>query len=320
MLIKEILKSRYRDLNVRIRSGRYYGIEIETEGADLPYHVGDQWKAVEDGSLRHNPMALEYVSKNPVPYSKREAHLQEFKEFTSGATFTLSHRCSVHVHRNVMHLPIERVFKVVALYMMFEPALSSWCGEARKGNRFCLRGIDSYVLIDWIGKIFHSNITNARPDNFKYSSINVSTIPRLGTLEFRALEGTTDTERILKWIEIIECLFKYSVKTERIEDVVEGFYADPKGTVKNIFGKYSEELFPEESVYHECEYSISINISMIYWDGKIMEKYAIVEEGEKDTSKKKPNELEDLMRGLIDERNRNAQAAIAIEGVVWENV
>lgn len=280
MKVREILERHYGQHCMRFLDGRYYGIEIEVEGANLPRAI-PSWTAKQDGSLRPNPQCLEYISTNPTSFKERRAHLQAFADATKESRFNLSHRCSVHVHRNITHLPVDRLFKVIATFFMLEPLLSGWCGKSRAGNRFCLRAMDCGDHGEKVARAIYGGFTNVDPAKFKYSSLNIATIPRMGTLEFRGLAATVDTDRILKWIDIIECLFKYSLKDEPVQVMQERVFSDFPALVKDVFGKHAEELFTDEAVQAECEYAASINYNLCTWEEAIKKEYFIGEDKKK---------------------------------------
>lgn len=183
-----------------------YGIEVEVEGVNLPDIRSVYWEIHQDGSLRGE--AYEYVTKGALPIEKVE---NAFKILNNafdkkGSVLNLSFRTSVHVHMNVRELEISKIGAVIYLYYLFEEPLMQLCGDDRIGNRFCLRLRDSEEIINNILNAFNGKFQRLDEGQLKYSALNIAPIRTFGSLEFRGMKGTVDTEYINIWVNLLNCL------------------------------------------------------------------------------------------------------------------
>lgn len=221
------------------------GIEIEVEGknaARLPVNIGGVWLVKREGSLRNG---FEYYTRQPLKIDKDLVkHINKLtqKLQAPGVDVDMSNRTSVHVHVNVQSMTPLQVWTAAVCYWMLEGLLTRFCGEkTRHGNLFCLGIEHAEGILD----LAIRDLKNKKPfDTFqedlaKYGSQNLSSIRRFGSLEYRAMHGTIDTDSIINWCV---CLKK----------IVDGsrFFADPAKVIdyyldndKDVF--FEKLLSPE---------------------------------------------------------------------------
>lgn len=181
------------------------GIEIEVEGGPWPEDPIRNWRSIEDHSLRNN--GREFVIHNPVRRDAVRANLEVLKAALANAELSFSYRTSVHVHINVRDLTVREWCNFVALYTTLEELLSDEVGPSRAGNRFCLRMIDADVPLSNICSGLQSeNLGLYINDDIKYAGMNLLATCRLGTLEFRSMEGNLDVDRITAWVDTLFAL------------------------------------------------------------------------------------------------------------------
>lgn len=206
------------------KDNEFIGAEFEIEGYTLPddedlkYH----WRAIVDDSLRPPPgpdgMAREYLLKKPVsPETFKDKcfpYLLKSIERTGGKT-EFSVRCSTHVHVGVHQLYYYQVFLMMGLYFVFEDLFYPLVGKDRDGGLFCVGSNTSEAMVNAIsylltngGEFRKSGVMIG--SSLKYSSVNLITMSNLGTIEFRAMEGTVDKERIYLWLDILVALRDYA--------------------------------------------------------------------------------------------------------------
>jgi len=197
------------------------GIEIEVEGSNLPAPpVG--WRKVSDGSLRGE--SCEYVLKTPCARGSVTKYLDRMKEANEEANFEFSYstRQSIHVHINVQELNLVQLYNFITLFLIFESELVRWCGEDREHNLFCLQTKDAEGLISTLEKAatpktYHLLST----DSIRYSALNISSIYKFGSLEFRSMRGTDDYLMIQRWIDILLNIKDVALTYESPIDIVE---------------------------------------------------------------------------------------------------
>ena len=237
------MQSILRDLiPIKYVMGNRFGIEIEVEGAYLPHPEPNTWNRVGDGSLRGN--AAEYVLEQPsyqtVVKKQLEYLINLFLE--NGKGIDPSDRCGIHVHTNVQNLKLSHLYNMLILYFIAEDLLIEKVSPERKGNLFCLSGQDAEGLIDFItltagnGRI---GILEAPTNDLKYSALNIVTLHKFGTLEWRAM---STPKNVKDWIKVMPVISFFSGikaaarKFEHPVQIVEKLSMDgPKSFIKEFY-------------------------------------------------------------------------------------
>lgn len=248
-----------------------FGIEIETEviSSDsyppglvkessktdrkgLPMftlHKGlSYWLAVKDGSLRD--YGVEYYLKKPLDLPDVAKALGQFENILGDVPFIEnSPSTSVHVHINIQDLTAIGLFNLITLFLYFEPVLGEFCGEQRKTNLYCLPYRSCITKIDqMITRLnsaadgFQSGWTNFDSSDWKYLSLNLSTICQIGSVEVRTLDGTTDISRIMTWVGILQELYNACQRFKNPSEILEKINELAEGFLESIFGDYSSFL------------------------------------------------------------------------------
>lgn len=192
---------------VREVIGASVGLELEIEGVNLPTQIRNPaWQVKRDGSLRGG---YEYVFSEPLGSVATKDALEalDAEMKASGAILDYSYRTSTHVHVNVSNLSLDVVKAMVVLFTLFEDEYINFCARTRKANRFCLSAKDADGVVTNI-KHFLTSGRLPNEGQGKYSAMNLCTLGRFGTLEFRTLEGTNDWNRIFTWVRALLALRK----------------------------------------------------------------------------------------------------------------
>lgn len=206
--------------------GRDIGIEIELEGANLGVECAG-WEAHSDGSLRPNPESVEYVLARPYPH-RDVASLLSTLQVTlekNGAKLNLSDRCGVHIHINCQQLTVSQVMCFICAYLILEEALVKWCGEDREGNLFTLRAKDAEGLVGMLITAANAENFNNFNSEYRYSSINVASLLKFGSLEFRSLRTTKDFAVINTWANMLMRIKEYAITFKHPREIIEGVSA-----------------------------------------------------------------------------------------------
>lgn len=250
--------------------GEYYGIpykkgdvgiEIEVEGnnKDQPYFpsastsLPSMWRAEGDGSLRGN--AIEYIFKKPCPVEGVSKHLSDLNGvlLDLGVEVDYSFRAGVHVHVNCLNMTFEEVLVFAALYYALEEVLVEWCGKDRIGNHFCLRVRDAQAVTQMAGNIFRTkNFNNFGDDSFRYASLNFSSLPKYGTLEFRALATYPGFDKIDTWAKLLVRLRDLAREKGSINTLLEEFsMAEYTDWLKEYLGDFYLEIAKQKGLKHK---------------------------------------------------------------------
>lgn len=225
------------------------GLEIEVEGNVFPktnewyddnddFHqeaderIPEQWKYVEDGSLRGEDNA-EYVLVKPIKFDEVPIALKALWDMFDecGSVLSDSNRTSVHVHLNVNEFHLNRLCSFIALYTAVEEVLTNWCGDHRVGNLFCLRAKDAPAILSKARSFLTTGLVHHLDDGLHYSGLNLHAISKHGSIEIRTMRGVKDPEVIQTWVDILR----------RIYDMSDA-YEDPRAVCEMFSGGGSERF------------------------------------------------------------------------------
>ena len=264
------MKKIYEILGLHPVEGEY-GIEIEAEGKNLEIVDTKTWRSEDDSSLRGvfpNTRA-EWVLREPILYKNVKKALAEVANLQKDATLKFSFRTSCHVHMNVQHLTYPQVLNVIYAYLLIEEPLLNYCGDVRKGNRFCLRARDAEGLLWSLNKVFSGyepDLFNFPHNGIRYAAINLEAIKKYGSLEFRSMRGTLDQVVLNNWVGMLNNLKKYALSKDSPEQIHEEFRkVGCEKFLQNVVGDYVKELTYPEMEKDMCpSYSITLDLPHAY--------------------------------------------------------
>ena len=187
--------------------GEKYGIEVELENTRSISSSGRElWRGVTDHSLRGG---FELVSI-PLPYSQVSIALTELP---SDLRKHSSHRTSVHIHSNCMHLEIGEIAYRWALWLLNEAIITDLLCPERKHNNFCASPL--YSFANW--SIFSDPLTILRGTDNRYQSVSSYNLLNVGksgviygTLEWRAFTLPASSSDIMTYVNVIKCLNEFA--------------------------------------------------------------------------------------------------------------
>lgn len=249
------------------------GLEIECEGTHLFRTPFKFWSCHEDGSLRSqgDHLPVEYVLKAPLPKDQVRPALEYLAEKLKEAKSKIIHstRTSVHVHVNCQDMTIRELYCYLGLYMILEELLVEWSGPDRAGNLFCLRAKDSDFYVKMLESVLKDKNFKSWRDDYRYAACNVASIPKFGSLEFRSMKGTVDTETIATWVDLLwhikQVAGTYDNPIEMVEDFVtigplpffRKVFPDPK--VRSLFDNIqgmSGKLWDGLRLFRDVAYTV----------------------------------------------------------------
>lgn len=237
-----------------------FGVEVELEGRKIltkKEAVTQWWTPHQDGSLRvfkEGAEAWEYVFNKPrglADTKKAVAALFDYLNNNPGTEVFESYRTSIHVHVNCLNETVRTICNYITLAIIFDELLVSQNGATRIGNNFCLRGRDAEGQInDLIQSVQqYGSLYNIQAAH-RYSSVNVGSLMKFGTIEFRSLECTANYERLIKWIAVLQGLKEAARTYEDPREIISKFsrrgplgfmirsLGDQYGTYAGVQGAY----------------------------------------------------------------------------------
>lgn len=189
------------------------GLEIEMEGSNIPHkdYTPPYWRKEVDRSLRGE--SAEYVLRYPLKIEELREALDSLQATFNihDTVFKPTYRAGIHVHINVQQLTPVQLVTFICAYFMLEEVLLRFCDKTRLGNHFCLRMSDaSYSLDRLVEFVQKQDINILNNEDLRYASLNVTSLFKYGSVEFRALESTLDFDRILNWAGVLLHLRDYA--------------------------------------------------------------------------------------------------------------
>ncbi len=261
--------------NLKKQEGTF-GIEIETSAKE-PYDVPSVsgWKVHEDPSIRD--FGREYVLKSPQAFGQIPVFLKKFKDGTKDIKFQPHASTSVHVHINMAAETFLTFANFVVIYSMFEPLLMKFCGELRSNSLFAVSFRKAEMLTPFFCRLFSgvsvgdvSPIRLLHKNEHKYACLNVYPLNVYGSVEIRCLEGTTDTERIMLWVDILNSLLIKSRQDGLTPTkIIQKYLKNPEEFVVDLFFKNVKVLLFggwKEEVERNLWYVYQIARSVPDWE------------------------------------------------------
>lgn len=238
------------------------GIEIEVEGERLALLNNRYWKWEHDGSLRNG---IEYVTKGSVSLENVPDALKVLINGTRNSEFSFSFRTSVHVHVNCLDLTYKQLLNFIYISTLMDSILVNYCGDKRKANRFCLRLRDAEGMVEGIAPLFRQKGDKAVaferiiPRNqVRYAAVNVESIAKYGTIEFRSMRGTTDPKILIPWIETLVHLREFAKGFDCPAQIFNAICEEGgQEFLHNALGKHYETF-----KYYEMESDLALNTSL----------------------------------------------------------
>ena len=255
----------------------YIGLEFEVENIKLGMEgtIGEAefkkftmaWNVIHDDSLRNN--GYEFVSQplKGEELSKAYYRLQKVFNVWKGAQKIppiefLNGRTSTHVHIDARRLTISQVIMFVLVYAMCERVLYKYLSNHsqlpdnnRYHNTYCNPLLDSTLtylitkMFDWYenGELTKSRFISCVHNWSKYSALNLSSLSKYGTIEFRQCHGTDDVLFVSKWVNLIMCIHDFVISKDVSVDKI-------KNTIKDIhilssYDVFLDQVFGKHSAY-----------------------------------------------------------------------
>lgn len=190
------------------------GIEIEFDSF-LGYaeYNTNTWSIHSDGSLSEN--GCEFVLNKPIKFTSVRPIVEELYESFEKANITPGVRAGIHIHINVRELTPVQLVNYICAYISLEEIIFNWFDKSRKGNHFCLRASDSGHLLEQIYNAVKTDDTYIfREENtdIRYAGVNLTSIPKYGSIEFRGMESTLSYEKLIVWVRALENILTYSLE------------------------------------------------------------------------------------------------------------
>jgi hypothetical protein len=234
------------------------GVEIELENfnTDLISVWPNKflWETKNDGSL-HGPYPIEFCFREPFAGQDIVKALDQFEELVVNNNITpdANDSTSIHVHLDFRPHSIKELLKFAGFYLIFEEPLYKFSSSRfnRRNNFFCVpmsesdHTVGELLLLKRHSYRALNGIARAFKKEFRYSGFNLSSLPQFGSIELRMSESGWKAEPIIRWINILLKLKKFSVNySGAFSDIPKYFsVVGINKLLEHVFGDFSTYLY-----------------------------------------------------------------------------
>lgn len=224
------------------------GIEIEIEKCPNPKNfLIPGWRTDQDGSLKDR--GAEYIS---VPMKPKEIFkavpalfftMKMLAKKDEEPQFTW--RCGIHVHMNIRDFTVEQLFKLLLLYAIFEKPLFRFATMERERSVFCVPLQETYYSMLLRNLFTKEDLREVSQGWEKYCAVNLIRMRDYGTIEFRHMSGTKDSEKILTWMNLLLALGQ-AAKNLSVDEIIQEIFQLNTTSQYDVFVK---KVFPKELIH-----------------------------------------------------------------------
>ena len=233
------------------------GVEFEYEDAityGVSPEVAEYYRTVADGSLRDG--GVEFVFREPLFGEDIKKALTVMCTEAKKNGYTTGPRTSTHVHMDCRDLSGAELHKLAVLYSATERALFYFAGKGREPSNFCIPWFRSNTYFRYIALLKKDpldpeKIRDAYTNIQRYSALNWAALAEHGSLEFRHMGGTKDSQKVEDWINIIMCLKKAAKewKREGYDILLHVSKIGVHAFMREIFGDRLEGHYVEQNIW-----------------------------------------------------------------------
>ena len=175
-------------------------IRVKCVSEDYNHRVRRHWKIVSDGSVE-GAYAAELVSP-PLSGKRGITTLRKVISAIKAAGARVNDSCGFHVHVDSHDLSPNQVMAVVQRYGFFEKRIDNFMSIQRTNSNWAKR-VNGRYLNSMIQNHNFSSLefkTFARYSD-RYRKVNIASLARHGTIEFRQHEGTVNPDEVVNWTQ-----------------------------------------------------------------------------------------------------------------------
>ena len=205
-------------------NGFKFGVEIEFTGvacndvvqylhgrgvnvfyAGYSHQVSQQWKVVTDASVTVAGLGGELVSPILTGATGFAALEEVVSILNSVPNISVDRRCGLHVHVSWDGMTVAQVQTIVSRFTKYEDWFDSIQPASRRANRFCKAVKDHPQLPRTLACNTRSRVADLGViASDRYVKLNLQSLSRYGTIEFRQHSATTDPVKVLNWVRFLE--------------------------------------------------------------------------------------------------------------------
>lgn len=216
------------------------GIEVELEKYVDVSDKHKYWRAEHDGSLRDG--GIEFVLRQPLTGVDLELSIKELYEDILTKKYVTNQRCSTHVHIDARDMTVPHLQAMVFVYTMVERMIYDNVAPEREDSFYCTPMYNSAKHRRIVGKALKDINFGDCP---KYSGLNLRTLHKYGSVEFRMYEGLTESKDLSRWVKMLMRLKSGTKQYENtpLTDILKMYSENTaESIVYSVFGDMGKDL------------------------------------------------------------------------------
>lgn len=169
-----------------MKTDRIFGVEIECSDCDR-YNAPDNWE------FQYEHCGYEYVS----PLLSGDNGLDQIRGLYDAIRPLVDRRCGLHVHVDVRDFNDDEKLELVKRLRADKHLFADKVDPSRLINSFC----DGDLPVVRNGESFYDYTERLEGD--RYVWVNLLSVYKHGSIEFRLHEATKDAEKVCDWVEFL---------------------------------------------------------------------------------------------------------------------
>ena len=224
------------------------GVELELEHVYGPLRDAAPrgWVTHVDESLRND--GLEFVFRQPYAGNDALAVVDNFYN-VNDHTYTRGARTSTHIHVDASQLTVGAMRAIVGLSYILEDALFASVADARRWCGYCMPLTEMSpsrmrtLLMSEDAASFSLYGLRSRANADKYYGLNVTSLLKHGTLEYRYFPGGPTKDQLLEWMDYCTELTSAGRVLEDYDAITAlGTYDEFAALVRRLFPTWAARL------------------------------------------------------------------------------
>lgn len=211
--------------------------DIEFNDVGYTHRTTPFWKIVRDGSTHGAELVSPILNQENV-FDQITRICQSLNRMQNTE---VNKSCGLHIHLKWNGMTVDHIKRIVKRYYDYQNDIDLIMPISRRGNtnQYCLQILPSDIrrIERHNGNLYQmSNLIKNGSYSTRYKKINLESLTKYGTVEFRQHSGTIDHTKILNWLSFLVGFVKNTIENQ--ETTFRPFIEKPSAPfreVKNMF-------------------------------------------------------------------------------------
>lgn len=178
-------------------------VNINVVSEDYNHTTRSHWKIVSDASVSDGFEVVSPILCGEAGLAQAEIAARALDDAGARVDYT----CGLHVHFDASDLSLDHLKAIVRRYAAHEEEIDAFMPRSRRGcqNRYC-KSMEFFAARDFERITSISDFIDAQDD--RYYKVNLQSLRRHGTIEFRQHSGTVNAAKITSWVRFLAAFIK----------------------------------------------------------------------------------------------------------------